>query len=176
MLLLLWRGGTKRMSLTLSCIALASLALAHWGAFAFPTATFYLLPTRAWELLMGALAAIYLRGGPKPARAGAWLGAAGLGMIALAVFVFDHDTPFPSLYALLPTLGTVLVILYAAAGSPVHYILASRPAVGIGLISYSVYLWHQPLLAFYRHWSMGEVELPMKIALSGATLVFGYLT
>lgn len=175
-LLLLWRGGYNRMALVLTAVAAVSLAAAHWGAYAFATASFYLLPTRAWEFLIGALAALYLRGNAGAGKAHPWLSVLGLGMIAFSVFAFDRHTPFPGLYALVPTVGTALVILSAPARTPAQLILASRPAVGIGLISYSVYLWHQPLMAFYRHWSLSDPEAVMKLALCAASLALGYLT
>ena len=178
-LMLLWRLSTRKIVMVLSAVAVVSLGIAHWGAYAFPTASFYLLPTRVWEFLIGVLAALYLRKKSESAGAGrgnAWLSLLGLGMIALAVFAFDRHTPFPSLYALVPTAGTALILLFATPGTPVHRVLSGRLVVGIGLISYSVYLWHQPLLAFYRHWSLSDPTLSVKVTLCVASVVLGYLT
>ena len=72
----------------------------------------------------------------------------GFSMIAYSIIVFDETTPFPSLYALIPTIGTGLLILCAVPKTIVHKLLSLKAIVGIGLISYSAYLWHQPLLAF----------------------------
>lgn len=115
-------------------------------------ANFYLIFSRAWELLAGSLLALV-----RPEswsfigqRARAWLASIGLLLIVGAVFLLDHKTPFPGLYALLPVMGACLVITFCDAGSTTGKLLSSRLMVGIGLISYSLYLWHQPLFAFLR--------------------------
>jgi peptidoglycan/LPS O-acetylase OafA/YrhL len=172
-LMVAWRLGTRAIVAMLAAIGLASLALAQWGTTANPDANFYLLPTRAWELLIGALAAFRLEqrtpGDSRPAVAEAG-SAAGLAMIVAAILVYDHRTPFPSLYALLPTVGAVLVILYATPVTVTGRLLGSQAAVGVGLISYSAYLWHQPLFAFARHQQDGEPSSLLMAALSVATL------
>lgn len=154
-----------------------SLALAEWLVHRRPGAAFFLLPTRGWELLLGALAAVLgarLQAGPMASNL---LSAAGLGMIAAAVFFFSRSTPTPGLLTLLPTAGAALVLLYAGArGSWAGWILSRRPAVWIGLISYSAYLWHQPLLVFFRYATPGPMGLGRTwIAIVGA-LVLGYLS
>ena len=84
-------------------------------------------------------------------------------MIVYAIFAFDGRTPFPSLYALAPTVGTVLIVLFARPGTFAHAVLSLKPLVGVGLISYSLYLWHQPIFAFYRHYN--DFILPPAAAL-----------
>ncbi len=145
--------------LLLACGA-ASLALAQWQLRTQPDAAFFLLPARFWELLAGVLAAFLLADNKRPGtpalrQAGA---AAGLVMIVAAALLFTRDTPFPGAAALLPVGGSVLVILFAGADNLAGRLLGSRIAVGIGLISYSAYLWHQPLLAFsrYREWTLAS--------------------
>ncbi len=153
-LMLVWSVGKSRLMVTLAVVATASLALAHWGSLQKPIATFYLLPTRGWELLMGSFVAFHLSGrsdldhGRLSRETGA---AAGLAMLLYSVVAFDRNTPFPSLYALIPTIGTSLLILFATPSTTVGKVLGSRPLVGVGLISYSAYLWHQPIFAFARH-------------------------
>ena len=113
-LMLLWKLGKRSILVTLGLIFVSSLALAQWAAYAKPAAAFYLLPTRGWELLIGAFAAIYLSQanrkefGKGLSEVGGWLGVA---LILYAVFAFSKATPFPSLHALVPTLGAILVIL-----------------------------------------------------------------
>ncbi len=138
----------------LATLSLASLALAEWGARHSPVAAFYLLPTRAWELLAGSLLALAapriqvgLAGKHLVSEVGA---AAGLVLIFLGMFTLDKSSHVPGVHALAPVLGTVLVIALGTRGTMVGSLLSWAPIVGIGLISYSTYLWHQPLIVFAR--------------------------
>lgn len=153
-----WRLSKRAIVWTLIASFVVSLAAAHWGAYNKPAATFFLLPTRAWELLIGSFAAFYLK--RKEVSAPLWLSdlmsAVGLAAILFAVFAFDETTPFPSLYALVPTVGTALIILFAVKRTWTHKLLSLRGLVGVGLISYSLYLWHQPVFAFWRHYNVFE--------------------
>lgn len=141
-------------------LGVASLALAQWQLKAQPDAAFYLLPARFWELLAGALAAFVLLQRPTPGQPALRqaASAAGLLMVIGSALLFTDATPFPGMAALLPVGGSVLVILFAGPDTLAGRLLASRIAVGIGLISYSAYLWHQPLLAFsrYREWTLAS--------------------
>ncbi len=149
-------------SLLLAGLA-ASLLVAVWGVKHQPYATFFLLPTRAWELGCGALVAV-LAGTTVPAsrrvrEATSWLGLAG---IFLPVWLYHDNTPFPGLAALPPCLGTGLLIwansTAANTGMPatprtLPAVCLSWPAATfIGLISYSLYLWHWPVMAFSNYW------------------------
>ena len=172
-LMLLWRFGRPRLALAILAGTVASLGLAELGWRLRPIANFYLLPTRAWELGLGSLSAITLLAWPSlgaPGRAGGIAALLGLGMIGAAVAVFNDSTPFPSLYALLPTLGTVLVILFAHPATLAGRLLSLRPAVFVGLISYSAYLWHQPLFAFARIAMPSQPGPGPMLALSAAAL------
>jgi peptidoglycan/LPS O-acetylase OafA/YrhL len=163
----------------LAVLALASLALAEHGARQESVAAFYLLHARAWELLIGAFIAFYFTWRPRSvepslqAQVGSLLGVA---MIGYGVLAFDHATPFPGVNALLPTLGAALVIVFAHPGNVVGQVLASRPLVGIGLISYSAYLWHQPLFAFARNNSLVAPSPLTMLGLSGLSLVLAWLS
>ena len=178
-LLLAWRLGRRSVLALLLVAALVSLGLAQWGAAAKPDAAFYLLPTRAWELSIGAFLAFHATSGRRlapPKWAGELGGALGLALLLYAVFSFDEATPFPGVYALVPTLGAALLILFASRDTVVGGLLGSRVLVGIGLISYSAYLWHQPLFAFARHRSLmppGELVFG---ALAVASLGLAYLS
>ena len=163
-LMLAWRLGVKWVLILLSIVFLISLGLAVWGTqyATHPkiiSGAFFLLPTRGWELLIGVFAAFYLKYNThlKSHIVNQILSLLGFGMIAYSIIAFDKTTPFPSLYALIPTIGTGLLILCAVPKTFVHRLLSLKYIVGIGLISYSAYLWHQPLLAFARHKVEGDI-------------------
>ena len=112
-----------------------------------PSATFYLAPTRAWELLLGALLAV--RAIP-PLESRIWQelgGMLGLVLIAYGLFMLTDQSPFPGANALFPAGGAALVIYSANNGeTSVSKLLSTTPLVFVGLISYSLYLWHWPFL------------------------------
>ena len=169
-LLLIWSWGKRWIIVVLGSVAVISLATAQWGSVNEPTFTFFMLPTRGWELLIGSFIAFYsdenkvnhIRSVSQA------LSVAGLLLILYAVFVYDKSTPFPSLYALLPTIGAGLIILFATPTTFTGQILGSRLFVGIGLISYSAYLWHQPVFAFAR---IRSLEEPSKLLISVLTIL-----
>ncbi len=165
MLWLIWRFGPRSLIAMIVVTALISLGISEWGWRNSPTANFYLLPTRAWELMAGSLCAVALQTRKVGNNQG--LALLGMGMVLAAMAFFDEGTPFPSLYGLLPVVGVVLIILCAGPQTWVGRALSTKVIVGIGLISYSAYLWHQPLFAFARlHaesgpplWVMGTLAL-----------------
>ncbi len=175
-LMLLWWLGRKRIFLFIALLAVASLLFSEWSTRHAPSANFYLAPTRAWELFAGSLCAFILRDG-QPLKRGPWsdlAALAGLGLIAFAIVMYDGSTPIPSLYALAPVGGACLFILFGHAGTLAARLLTLRPLVGIGLISYSAYLWHHPLFAFGRLFSgkpLGDFQL---IGLTLAALALAY--
>jgi peptidoglycan/LPS O-acetylase OafA/YrhL len=178
---LAWPLGRRRILAVLTGVALFSLALAHWGAYRWPDANFYLLPTRAWELAIGATLAFRAASSmlPDSARGIAWkeaLSAGGLVLICAAVVLFDPETPLPSLYSLVPTVGASLVILFAVPATWAGRLLGARPLVAIGLVSYSAYLWHQPLFAFARHRSLDEPSTLVFMVLAACAFVLAGLT
>ncbi len=176
-LVLCRRLDRKALLAVLALSAAASLGLAQWASGAHPYAGFYLLPSRAWELAAGAILAISAGSG---ARAAPWLAqiasAVGLGLILGAVLLLDETFHFPGAWALLPVVGTTLVIAYAGPGTIVGKVLGWRPIVGIGLISYSLYLWHQPLFVFYRMRTFGEVGTLGYLLLILLALLLAYLS
>ena len=178
-LLLFWRLGKRWILVMLGLVFVASLAVAQWGAYTKPATAFYLLPTRGWELLIGAFAAFYLSQGNRKdfdksvSEFGGWLGVA---LILYAVFAYSKATPFPGLCALVPTLGTVLVILFATQQTTVGKFVGNKAFVGVGLISYSAYLWHQPLFAFARHRNLSDQNHIIFLIFSALTLLLAYLS
>ncbi len=157
-LTLSWKFGIRKITIFLMLIFLISLSLAHftsiYGIFdRIITGSFYLIPTRAWELLLGVFIAIYFYHFKVTSltRFNQFFSLLGLCMVTYSVISFDSNTPFPSLYTLVPTLGTGLIIISAQKNTIVNEMLSFKPLVFIGLLSYSAYLWHQPIFAFARH-------------------------
>jgi len=182
-LLAAWRFGWRFLLVLIGAIAVTSFVTSVNEVKSFPSAAFYLLPSRAWQLLIGALASLVAdrwrtvrtRGslGPIADEVIGWLGMA---MIVLSLFLFDERSPFPGLNAALPTLGTAMVLLGASDRTSVGRMLAWRPLVGLGLISYSAYLWHQPLFAFTKHALLAELPTDLAAVLCVVTIVLACLS
>ncbi|MGB3167723.1 MAG: acyltransferase family protein, partial [Alteraurantiacibacter sp.] len=136
-----------------------SVALAVWLVPRSPSSAFYLLPTRAWELGAGALLAIGAVPQLRSQMLREALSAFGFALIAFAIFTYEPTTPFPGLAALPPVLGSALIIYAGQSGSSlVGRALSVGPMVFVGLISYSLYLWHWPIMALWRNLN-GTVHL-----------------
>jgi peptidoglycan/LPS O-acetylase OafA/YrhL len=160
-LLLAARFGRNAMIATLTLIVVVSFCLSVWASHRYPSANFFLILTRAWELGIGGLLAVVRLPLPRPAAVRNCVGVIGVSMILAAVFLFDKNTVFPGLSALLPCFGTILLIWVgmsqpegwqdAPSQGLVTRFLATRPMVSIGLISYSLYLWHWPVFVYLRH-------------------------
>jgi peptidoglycan/LPS O-acetylase OafA/YrhL len=139
-----------------------------------PVASFYLLPMRAWELGIGVSLAIAYRAGLRiPAAAQQWIAIVGLVAIVVSLRLFDEQVRFPGYAALLPTIGTALMIAAPESGINRH-LLGSRPLVAIGLISYSWYLWHWPPLALLRIAAAGPVPPLLLAATAIGSIVPAY--
>ena len=157
----------------MAAAALLSLGLAEWASRHAPSANFHLPVTRVWELLFGAVAAglDLRRGAEGPARRGDGpLAALGLAAVVGSLVLIDERTPVPSLLAVPCVLGTALVLRHGRAGTLTARLLSLPPLVWVGLISYSAYLWHQPILAFARLIEGGEPPLSVMLALSVLSL------
>jgi peptidoglycan/LPS O-acetylase OafA/YrhL len=174
LLWLLWRYDRMHVVSIILLLCVVSLGVAEWGWRNAPTANFFLIVTRAWELGAGALCAFMLQS--RPLRENTILSTLGIGLIMLSVFTYDDLTPFPSLYALAPVGGTALIILFAGGLTPVGRLLSIPAFVGIGLISYSAYLWHQPLFAFARMHGAGLAADWLLLTLAGTSLGLGWLS
>lgn len=148
-ILILRTGSRLSFGLTLSVIAIMSLAWSQSGLQSNPSGSFYLIHSRAWELLVGALCALWLKSDRRPSESNIFA-SGGLALIAIAVFAYDESTPFPGIAAIIPVMGSALVILFANPTSLVGAVLGARLPVGIGLLSYGAYLWHQPVFVFSR--------------------------
>ncbi|MFN0316752.1 MAG: acyltransferase family protein [Burkholderiales bacterium] len=184
LLLLLLTINKRFAQASLAALALMSLGVAHWGSAHAPVATFYLIHTRGWELLIGCLIALHTFGqnaserGGKNARNSVRqsLSLLGLLMIAYSVLAFDENTPTPGLHALVPTMGAALVLLFATGETLAGRLLGVKPLASIGLISYGAYLWSNPLLAFARIASLDEPSVAIYGVCIAVTFLLAGLT
>lgn len=163
--LVLRRRFRQHSTLALCGTALGSLCLCEYGLSWRPAAAYFLLPTRAWELLAGCLLALHLKRFPGNRMLHELSGIIGLLLIVASGLILSPSSRFPGLTAFPSCLGAVLVI---AAGqsenTSVFRILSAKPLVAVGLISYSLYLWHWPVLVFVQYWGMGITPWRWRLA------------
>lgn len=168
------RGAT---ALTLVLLCVVSFGLSLYLSTGSPDANFYLLPTRAWELGFGCVAAIcapYLRS--LPASVASFLAGVGFLSIICSVFYLDESHAVPGAWALPAVIGAVCVMAFSREGGWVYRFLSFRIFVGIGLISYGAYLWHQPIFAFYRIYSAGATSSVTFLILSVVSVLLALLS
>ena len=173
-LLVAWRFGKNRVFWMIVGMSVISLLLSEWGWRNRATANFYLAPTRVWELFAGSIASFIVH--KQGVKKNNFLAFLGLVAIVVAIFAYDESTPFPSVYALLPVFGSVLLVLYGEKETIVAKFLSTRVMVGLGLISYSAYLWHQPLLAFSRIKSSQNHSFALMLMLTAAPIILAFFT
>lgn len=166
----------KQWRSALFVLLLVSFVASVWAVSREPEKAFFLLPMRAWELLAGSMLAVMparnTRISPLMAQLVSLLG---LGLILMAIVSYDDSTAFPGAAALLPVLG-VVGLIWANGQHPTlaGRLLGSRVMVGIGLISYSWYLWHWPVLVFGKYASVFGLAPWMLAVLGVLSLVLGY--
>ena len=171
-LFLAWRFGRARVFWLIALASCASLALSEYLSRVEPSANFYLAPTRVWELFAGSLAALAVH--RHGLRENEGLATLGLAMVVSSMFLFDDKTRFPSLYALWPIIGVTLIVMFAGSRTWAGRLLGRKALVGIGLISYSAYLWHQPIFAFARLVSVEPPSPFVFLALSVLSLLLAW--
>jgi peptidoglycan/LPS O-acetylase OafA/YrhL len=149
---LLWslRGlSRRRLAQVIAGLAFVSFAAGGWLATSYPSAAFFLLPARIWELSLGALVAL----GAVPTIANRSIRAAlcvlAIGVIAASCVAISSGWPFPVPFALPPAVAAAVLLAYGGEG-PTARLLGAWPLRTVGLISYSAYLWHRPIIAFYQ--------------------------
>lgn len=149
--------GRKTLKAALIGVSLVSLVAGTIVQQFDPLMDFYMLPFRTWELLIGSLIAIGVQPklGPKLSTLAALTGAA---MIAASAFLLVNWLPFPSPFALVPCIGTALVIAYGQ-NTVIGRVLSAKPFQWIGMISFSLYLWHWPIITFYRQTTGDHLDL-----------------
>ncbi len=175
----------QRWVLLFAPLCLASFALSVHATTVAPTANFYLLPTRAWEFALGSLVGTVrlpaVPGGVAGRRAREAMAAAALGLLLAPVFLFDDTTPFPGLNALWPCLGTALLIqvgspLGGTGRSLVTRLLGTPPFRAVGLISYSLYLVHWPIISLLRYRAVAPLDFWQIAGVLVASLVLAALS
>ncbi|MBE0509016.1 MAG: acyltransferase, partial [Marinospirillum sp.] len=171
-LVILWKLWPNRRFIGIMLLAgfVTSLAISVVMTRLTPAAAFYLLPTRAWEMLAGGLVYFYASQF-RPSQGWAkLLEALGFGLILASIFLFDGTTPWPGWQALIPVLGTVLVLLAARSDS---WLSGTAIAQWLGKTSYSIYLWHWPFSVALIYFGVQGEVLPVLVGLL-LTLLFGW--
>lgn len=176
LLFVIWHWRKSALLWVLLSLTALSLVTAEILSRHAPMANFFLPMGRMWEMLIGSCVAYW--GAQRPRMAIAESATAlGLLMIIIPMFTFTKATPTPGLWTAIPVLGTALVILFARDGSRVTWLLQVKPLVAMGLISYSVYLYHQPVLAFARVNLPDEQHtMPVFLGLAAFSVLLGYLS
>ncbi len=172
--LLRWRARTT--VVVLWVLAILSFALSvYWMKISEGDAAFYLLPARAWELLLGALVAL---NGVPALTSRAWRnGASVFGLVALiaAAGAYNKNVPFPGWSALVPCIAAALIIHSGRERDTwVYKALSARGVVLIGLASYSIYVWHQPLIVLWRSWFDIYLSISDRLILGALSLAIGF--
>jgi peptidoglycan/LPS O-acetylase OafA/YrhL len=168
-------------AVVLLLIGIVSFAFSAWASIYKPTLAFFLLPTRVWEFALGALAALLVLSQAYPrlqtyrfcCQAASLLG---LLFVIYSVFAFKKTYIYPGYWAFIPVFGTSLLLIFSTNQTWVGKALGVKPLVMIGLISYSAYLWHQPLFAFYRLRELDPLSTSVSWLLIFCSFGLGYLT
>jgi peptidoglycan/LPS O-acetylase OafA/YrhL len=166
-ILLVFSFGRKALAGAFLLVFLGSIIYSQQQASQSPVSNFLMLSGRAWELAVGALLAMVSSGLATRSNMTinnllSWLGCI---LIVVSLAVFDQQTRHPGYATLLPVAGTSLVILFANSSTVIGRVLSQRLLVLMGLVSYSAYLWHQPLFAFVRLASLEEPGVLLMSAL-----------
>lgn len=164
----------KKIILTylVAAITISSFIFSIYQTETSPIWAFYSLPTRAWELGLGALLVLL-----PPIKAKKFVGLIGFLLIVLSAFIFNESTAFPGVNAALPVLGTVLLIATINSWPPfLNDVANSRLFQWLGEISYPLYLWHWPLLVLPSTYFARPLEIYERLIAIAATILFADLT
>jgi peptidoglycan/LPS O-acetylase OafA/YrhL len=154
---------------------IVSFVLSAVFVFISQSATFYMLPTRYWEMGVGAILALYKLHQVLSGRNATLASLIGATLIGASLVLINEDLPFPGPTALLSTIGTALIIM-AGANSPIGKLLSKPGPIFVGKISYSLYLWHWPLIVFYRLWVQPDIDFQAGILIGAAAFILAVLS
>lgn len=179
----LWRFKNTYLLYVFGAITAVSFFLSVWGAYNYPVFTFFSPITRAWEFAVGASIAfivlykndLYLKLNENLIVSNIF-SAIGLILLFYSIYFFNNTISFPGVNALVPTIGSGLIIFFSNPKTITGQILSHRLLVGIGLVSYSAYLWHQPLFAFTKHTSVHEITTEYYLLLIALTFILAFLS
>ena len=155
-----------------------SLGLADWGSRNHPSFNFYVLPTRGWELLAGSILAYFeITNGKRSEKKilNLILPSIGFLLIGYSIFFFNNALFHPSFYTLFPIIGVCLIIWFSNKNELITKILSTKLFVGVGLISYSLYVWHYPIFAFARQIQFFDESISKKLII-GVTIVLSVIS
>ena len=177
LLLIITKYFKTNLAKILSYIAILSLILSQLLYKKYPDSTYYLLHTRIWEIIIGCLCSFYLsRKESLQSDLRNLLSILGFFLIFFSFFYYTKETPTPSFYTLIPIIGAALIIIFCNKKTFIYRILSNRILVFFGLISYSAYLWHQPVLAFYKIANYNNITLFENIFLVIFIFFLSFLT
>lgn len=176
LIMILWRYARNKLLIALVLLIAISFSLTQLTYKIQAGFTFYLLPTRAWEILSGAALAIHSHHRTQviPLILRQTISLVGMILIAFSIVWFNKNTPSPGIYTIIPIAGTLLLITFATVDTVIGRILSNCSMVWIGSLSYSFYLWHQPVFALSKQIIAPENYLVSRPILIGLSLLCGY--
>jgi peptidoglycan/LPS O-acetylase OafA/YrhL len=177
--LILRSNASTLISFLLAITFFVSILLSWWGTQVKPVAAFYLMPTRAWEFVLGSSLAIFGQSlANRLSFAAGVVSAGGLLAVLISIVTFNQEIAYPGLAAVVPTLGAsaIVVTTLGVPTPPTIKLLQNRSMVAVGALSYSWYLWHWPLLALVRVHDMGTKNLSRDLLVVSVALILAIFT